>query len=145
MKKNRSPCSSWTWKPILPGKDNHSEYACQSEILPNGFKILAAWVRGKKHKHEGTNCDDWFEIARSGKWGIIAVSDGAGSKMFSRVGARVACKAAVNYLINQLQKHQIKARKTWSNETFARNKQAQFKEQDIERIQKYLHIAIQTA
>lgn len=143
--KNSPPCPSWTWKPISPNKENHSESACQSETLANGFKMIAARVRGKKHKHEGTNCDDWFEIARSGEWGIIAVSDGAGSKLFSRVGARVACEAAVNYLVNKLQQHKITPRQTWTVDTFARNKKCQFKEQDIESTQVLLHEAIQVA
>jgi hypothetical protein len=107
--------------------------------------MIAARVRGKKHKHEGTNCDDWFEIATSGDWGIIAVADGAGSKKFSRIGARVACKAAVKYLVKQLRNHKILSRKIWSEETFARNKKCQFKEQDIELTQDFLHEAMQAA
>ena len=143
--KFNSTCPLWTWKPISPGKDQHSESACQSETLSHGFEIIGARVRGKKHKHEGTNCDDWFEIARSGEWNIIAVSDGAGSKMFSRVGARVACQTAVNYLVKQLQKHHIKPRQEWTADTFARNEIYQFKEPDIELTQKILHEAIQSA
>ncbi len=144
MNFSNNKSSLWTYQPIQSGKDNHSENACQSKTLPNGFKITAARVRGKKHKHEGTNCDDWFEIALSGEWGIIAVSDGAGSKMFSRVGARVACEAAVHYLVKKLQKHRIKSRKKWTADTFARNGE-QFKEPDIELTQKVLHEAIQEA
>ncbi len=117
----------------------------QSQTLNNGFKMIAAWVRGKKHKHEGKNCEDWFEIAQSGEWGIIAVSDGAGSKMFSREGAQVACQAAVNYLVNKLREHQIKPRQSWTTDTFARNQKCQFKEQDIELTQLFLHEAIKVA
>lgn len=137
--------SLWSWQPVPPGKDYHSEWAQKSDTLSAGFNLIAARVRGKRHKHEGTHCDDWFEIARSGEWGIIAVSDGAGSKRFSRVGARVACERAVNYLVKQLHTHQIVARKIWSNETFARNKGGQFKAQDIELTQQFLHEAIQAA
>lgn len=61
-------------------------------------RVIAARVRGKKHKHEGSNCDDWFEIASAGEATVIAVSDGAGSKKFSRIGARDACRAAAGYL-----------------------------------------------
>jgi len=61
-------------------------------------RVIAARVRGKKHKHEGTNCDDWFEVANAGEATVIAVSDGAGSKKFSRIGAREACRSAVGYL-----------------------------------------------
>jgi len=61
-------------------------------------EIVGARVRGKKHKHEGSNCDDWFEIGASGSITFIAVSDGAGSKKYSRIGAKSACKAAVGYM-----------------------------------------------
>ena len=142
---NGYPQSLWRWRPVSPGEENHPEWACQTETLPHGFKILAARVRGKKHKHEGTNCDDWFEIARSGEWGIIAVADGAGSKMFSRIGAREACQAASRYLVAQLREHHLTNRDTWSTETFARNEFYQFKEPDIELTQNFLHEAMQVA
>lgn len=142
---NLYPQSLWRWRPISPGEENHPECAYQSEILPHGFKIIAARVRGKKHKHDGTNCDDWFEIARSGEWGIIAVADGAGSKLFSRIGARVACQAASRYLVTQLREHHLTNRDTWSTETFARNEVYQFKEPDIELTQNFLHAAMQVA
>lgn len=139
------PQSLWRWRPISPGEENHPEWAYQSEVLPHDFKIIAARVRGKKHKHDGTNCDDWFEIARSGEWGIIAVADGAGSKMFARIGARVACQAARNYLVTQLRQHHLTNRDTWSTETFARNPVYQFKEPDIELTQNFLHEAMRVA
>jgi hypothetical protein len=135
----------WTWKPIPPDEDNQLPCAKKSEILANGFKIVAARARGKKHKHEGNYCEDWFEIARSGNWGIIAVADGAGSKRFSKIGARMACQAAVNYLVKLLQTHQIVSREKWSTDTFARHKNGQFYEQDIELTQKRLHEALQAA
>ena len=59
-----------------------------------GSKVIAARVRGKKHKHEGTNCDDWYETANYDKITFVAVSDGAGSKKFSRIGAKESCTLA---------------------------------------------------
>lgn len=67
-----------------------------------GGRVIAARVRGKKHKHEGTNCDDWYETAYPGNITIAAVSDGAGSKVLSRIGARESCRAAVNSIKAQL-------------------------------------------
>ncbi|NLI21461.1 MAG: hypothetical protein GX418_07945 [Clostridiales bacterium] len=91
--------SLWKYLPIPEDEpDRMPEYLSQSYALP-GSRVLAARVRGKKHKHEGTNCDDWYEVANLGDITIIAVSDGAGSKKFSRVGARESCKAAVGYLV----------------------------------------------
>ena len=136
----------WTWQAPPQEKDVHSESSCQSLILPHGFKLLAARVRGKKHKHEGSHCDDWFEIARSGEWGVMAVADGAGSRMFSRVGARVACQEAIKHLSEKLSTHHLETREHWSTDTFARDhKTYQFKEQDIEWIQQTLHEAMQKA
>jgi hypothetical protein len=135
----------WQWRPLPSGEDHHTEFANHSSQLPNGFKILAARVRGKKHKHEGSYCDDWFEIAQSDNWAIIAVADGAGSKPFSRVGAKIACEAAVNYLATHLRQHQLTPRTNWVMETFARHDNYQFKEPDIELLQQLLHQAMQTA
>ncbi len=69
---------------------------------PDGLPIVAAAVRGRKHKHEGTNCDDGFRVGVVGPWTILAISDGAGSCRFSRVGSKVACEAAVQTLQDRL-------------------------------------------
>src|SRR5262245_49981185 len=76
--------------------DKHDEYATISLTnTADGSRLIGARVRGKKHKHEGTNCDDWFEVRANKHWSLIAVSDGAGSRKYSRVGARASCVAAV--------------------------------------------------
>jgi hypothetical protein len=67
-----------------------------------GFSLIGARVRGRKHKHDGSNCDDWFEVKRAGDWEIIAVSDGAGSCRLSRIGARVCTQAATDFLVSEL-------------------------------------------
>jgi hypothetical protein len=97
-----SSFSQWKNIPVPEGPDNHTEYDSRAGRSPEGLPILGARVRGKKHKHEGTNCDDWFEFAVSGRWTLLAVADGAGSKKFSRVGAEVSCKAAVRHLAETL-------------------------------------------
>jgi len=94
--------SPWKYLPVPKGPDQHEEYDFRTFSSPQDFHLFGARVRGKKHKHDGTNCDDWFEAGRSGDWSIIAVSDGAGSKVFSRVGAKSACKAALDYLTRNL-------------------------------------------
>src|SRR5262249_14806159 len=87
------------WK-YIPVPDNepekHDEYATLSSTNDvDHTRLIAARVRGKKHKHEGTNCDDWFEVRTNKHWSLIAVADGAGSRKFSRVGAKASCQAAV--------------------------------------------------
>ncbi|GHU52563.1 hypothetical protein FACS1894132_02510 [Clostridia bacterium] len=91
----------WKYISAPSTPEPHSEYDSQYAVLP-GCKVIAARVRGKKHKHDGSNCDDWFEIGFVDDWTIIAVADGAGSKKFSRIGAKVASQTAINYIISSL-------------------------------------------
>jgi hypothetical protein len=82
----------------------------------------------------------------SGPWTIIAVSDGAGSHKFSRVGARVSCQAAVERLAADLKDHRIKQREIWSSDTFKRDEtNGVFTEEDLEFVQQALHRAMQVA
>jgi len=98
----------WQYHPV-PDKEPepHSEFDYKSDQSPEGLKLIGARVRGKMHKHQGTNCDDWFEFSTIGQWTIIAVADGAGSKKFSRIGAKVSCKTAVKSLENSLNSYQF--------------------------------------
>ncbi|MCD7730054.1 MAG: protein phosphatase 2C domain-containing protein [Oscillospiraceae bacterium] len=82
----------WKYNPIPDFPEPYPEYKSDYEKYDGG-EIIAARVRGKKHKHEGANCDDWYDFARLGDWVIAVVSDGAGSKPLSRIGARVSCEA----------------------------------------------------
>lgn len=90
----------WKYNPIPENEpEPFPEYLTSFKQYPKST-VVGARVRGKKHKHEGTNCDDWFETANFEDITFVAVSDGAGSKKFSRVGARASCKAAVGFLVN---------------------------------------------
>ena len=90
----------WKYLPIPADEPEPAPEYLQCDTTLPGGRIIAARVRGKKHKHEGTNCDDWYEVANVDDVTFIAVSDGAGSKKFSRIGARESCKAAVGYLVS---------------------------------------------
>lgn len=94
----RHTASIWRYRTVIEdGTELHTEF--HSKYLRSGrCEAIGARVRGKKHKHEGTNCDDWFETAEAAGCLIAAVADGAGSKPLSRVGARVSCEGAVEYL-----------------------------------------------
>lgn len=92
--------SLWKYLPIPTDEPEPAPEYLQCDTTLPGGRVIAARVRGKKHKHEGTNCDDWFEIANIEDVTFIAVSDGAGSKKFSRIGARESCKASVGYLVS---------------------------------------------
>lgn len=90
--------SIWRYRTVIEdGTELHTEF--HSKYARTGrCSVIGARVRGKKHKHEGTNCDDWFETAESAGCLIAVVSDGAGSRPLSRIGARVSCEGAVEYL-----------------------------------------------
>lgn len=88
----------WKYLPVPSDEpDPAPEYSHDRVEYPGGT-VIAARVRGKKHKHEGSNCDDWYEIGNYKDVTFLAVSDGAGSKKYSRVGAKASCEAAVAYL-----------------------------------------------
>ncbi|MBC7910083.1 MAG: protein phosphatase 2C domain-containing protein [Pyrinomonadaceae bacterium] len=133
----------WKYLPVPDDPDKHTEYDSHAGVSPEGLKLIGARARGKKHKHEGTNCDDWFKFTASGPWTIIAVSDGAGSKAFSRVGAKVACNFAVKRLVEDLREHQLKSREVWTAETLKRDEtNGSFVEEDLEAVQIALHNAM---
>ncbi|HQG93265.1 MAG TPA: PP2C family serine/threonine-protein phosphatase [Acidobacteriota bacterium] len=143
---NSSPASKlWRYQPVPEGLDRHDE-SHQFDETKGIFQILGARVRGRKHKHEGTNCDDWFEVRSSGPWTLFAISDGAGSYPFSRVGAKVACQAAIKSMDETLKDHQIIERSEWTNETVSRDDATLvFREPDIEKMQEALHKAFDDA
>lgn len=91
----------WKYVPVPDSPEPYPEYRSSCKY-DNGTAITAARVRGKKHKHEGTNCDDWYEFDTIGSWTVCVVSDGAGSKRFSRIGARISSEAACAYIKEQL-------------------------------------------
>jgi len=96
----------WKYKKVPTEKimpEPVREYLHESHTIDQ-FQVIAARVRGKLHKHNGTNCDDWFETENVDGIFVSAVSDGAGSKKFSRIGARAACRRARFYLKTQLGK-----------------------------------------
>ncbi|MGL6076679.1 MAG: PP2C family serine/threonine-protein phosphatase [Fimbriiglobus sp.] len=91
--------TGWRYLPVPESPEPYPEETAQEFPNPQaGFRGFGANVRGKKHKHDGTNCDDAYAFCREGNWTIIAVSDGAGSKKLSRIGARAAVTAAVETL-----------------------------------------------
>lgn len=142
-----SPRGVWKYQPLpLDEPDLHPESFCQFAQTAAGLQAIGARVRGKKHKHDGTNCDDWFAWSTREDWQIVAVADGAGSKRFSRVGARVSCQAAVRYLEEALEGCKLQKRQNWSVDTFKRDTQSgAFAEEDLEKIQTTLHEAMKVA
>ena len=87
----------WKYNPVPESPEPFPEASCDS-VSENGFEVIAATVRGKKHKHDGTNCDDFYAFEIFDNAVIAAVADGAGSKLFSRIGAKASCEAVVKYV-----------------------------------------------
>lgn len=140
--------AQWKYFPVPNDEpDKHDEFYCKCDTGREGLKLIGARVRGKMHKHNGTNCDDWFEFAVSGNWTIIAVSDGAGSRKFSRVGAKASCKAAVKELATELEKYKIKDRDTKEalSTDLTPDANWSFPGEDIQFVQQALHKAMQGA
>ncbi|MBR2214667.1 MAG: protein phosphatase 2C domain-containing protein [Selenomonadaceae bacterium] len=94
--------SLWQYKPVP--KDEPEPYSedTQESATIGCYHVTAGRVRGKKHKHEGTNCDDWFETFGVDEFVVVLVSDGAGSKKYSRIGAKVSCESAKEFLTRGL-------------------------------------------
>lgn len=86
----------WKYKPVPESPEPYPE-SVSGSASDGGFSVTAASVRGKKHKHDGSNRDDSFAFEIVDDMAIAAVSDGAGSKAFSRIGAKAACEAVIKY------------------------------------------------
>ncbi len=94
----------WQYMDIVDnGTEMHSEYHEKRSDMLFGT-IIGARVRGKAHKHNGTNCDDYFETAFGKDFAVAVVCDGAGSKPLSRIGSRVTAESAVSFLKSELSK-----------------------------------------
>ena len=96
---NHDPKSLWKNAP----SDCHDRY-WQEDEASSGVRfgkhlVLAASKRGRSHAHEGKFRDDSFRIEYfdDHDWGIVAVSDGAGSSKYSRKGAALACEAVASH------------------------------------------------
>lgn len=94
--------SVWRYKSINDdGTEQHTEYH-EKRSSSRCADVIGARVRGKKHKHEGTNCDDYFETALTDDFSVCVVCDGAGSKPLSRIGSRASCETACGFIKEEL-------------------------------------------
>lgn len=143
-----SPTAAWKYIPApLDVPDPHAESDAREFDAPAGFRAFGARVRGKKHKHDGTHCDDWFEATTVNGWTVVAVADGAGSKKFSRVGAKAACERAVADLMVVLADHTFADRDSlseWSH-AIALDSANTFGGPDVERVAEAVRAALGSA
>jgi len=132
----------WKYQPLPDEPDRHEEYCKYTLKNSSGYRVFGGRVRGRKHKHEGTNCDDWFEIDAINGWTIMAVSDGAGSCKFSRVGAKVACQGAIESLRKSLMNLLLPS---LTQNDLQRTEGRIFKSEELETVQESLHRAMRDA
>ncbi|MBR6975610.1 MAG: protein phosphatase 2C domain-containing protein [Ottowia sp.] len=89
-----------------PTPDSEAQYIPASPQQQGGAirNLVAASQRGRSHAHHGKPRDDAFALLvdQHTNWHIMAVSDGAGSAQFSRMGAHLACTKAVRNCLVQL-------------------------------------------
>lgn len=101
---NPNPQSLWQNIPSNPATVFYkTDEACEEHTTPEGT-LLAARVRGRSHAHVGSCCDDDFALHYhpATHTHLLAVSDGAGSATFSRLGSQLAVQHALNTLLQLL-------------------------------------------
>lgn len=79
--------SMWKYNPVISSIEPFPEYITEKGTSDYS-EVLVSRIRGKKHKHDGSNCDDNFSFEFLQNCCIVAISDGAGSKKFSRLGSK---------------------------------------------------------
>lgn len=97
-----NPDPKLLWKDIPSKADDI--YAKQDNVAETTsfltHTLKAVSKRGRSHANKGSFRDDDYTYAElANGWGVIAISDGAGSAVYSRKGSQLACNAVVNYLI----------------------------------------------
>ena len=68
----------------------------------NGWHIVGATRRGKKHAHDATYREDAFADETTDKFTILCVADGAGAYPYSRIGSQYAANELVHHLSSQV-------------------------------------------
>jgi len=88
------------WKDIP--SDANDVYAKADNIIETSsfldLTLIAASKRGRSHANKGSFRDDDYAYSElQDGWGVIVISDGAGSAKFSRKGSNLVCSAVVDY------------------------------------------------
>lgn len=88
------------WKNIE--SDINDPYWKKDDITESGYFVDKRFVvsskRGRSHANNGSFRDDDFAYSNlENGWSVIAVSDGAGSAVFSRKGSQLACNLVIDY------------------------------------------------
>ncbi|MGE6219437.1 PP2C family serine/threonine-protein phosphatase [Nubsella zeaxanthinifaciens] len=90
------------WKDIPSNADDvyakADQVAQQTTFLSHTLQAISK--RGRSHANKGSFRDDDFAFTElKNGWGVLVVSDGAGSAPYARKGAALACKAIIDYFV----------------------------------------------
>ena len=88
------------WRELEPADPADPVPHTVHRLMPgvDGWQLVGASRRGKMHAHNGSYREDAFAMDVTGRWHIIAVSDGAGSARLSRVGSRLIVETALAHM-----------------------------------------------
>ncbi|WP_255535130.1 PP2C family serine/threonine-protein phosphatase [Cellulophaga sp. E16_2] len=96
-----NPDPKLLWKDIPSNKDAlyWKEENKSSVGILGERKIVVSSKRGRSHKNVGSFRDDdyAFKNFEESGWGVVVVSDGAGSAPLSRKGSELACNEVITY------------------------------------------------
>lgn len=98
------------WKDIP--SDVNDVYAKVDNIVETAsfldLSLLVASKRGRSHANIGVFRDDDYAYSElQDGWGVVAISDGAGSAVYSRKGSLLACNAVIKYFAANFSKENI--------------------------------------
>jgi serine/threonine protein phosphatase PrpC len=60
------------------------------------WKIIASSVAGPSHINRGKKCEDYYSYFSKGENFIAIISDGAGSKDYGKIGAKIICDSFID-------------------------------------------------
>jgi len=81
--------------------DSHPDW-CLAYGELGAYCFIGASAIGKLHLHENRPRDDAFAIRSLGGWLAVAVSDGVGSRPYSRYGSSFAVEALCEYMLREV-------------------------------------------
>lgn len=91
------------WRELEPQEQTDAvEHRICTSLSHDGWLLLAASTRGKRHAYFAEWRDDSYAVTCVDPWTIVAVADGAGSARLSRLGSKIASDTVIERLSEAL-------------------------------------------